>query len=302
MNAQQTLRVGISGASGLIGTALSSLLTAGGHTVVPLVRRAARSGEIEWDPAAGRLDPADIATLDAVVNLSGAGIGDQRWSDSYRETILSSRTDTTSLLATTIRDLGDDGPNVFVSGSAIGIYGDRGDELVDEQSADGDGFLADVCRAWEAAAAPASEAARVALVRTGIVLTPDGGALAKMLPLFKLGLGGKFGNGRQYMSWITLDDEVRAIEYALTADLEGPINLTAPTPVTNKEFADALGDALKRPSFLPVPAFGPRLVLGRQLADSLLFDSARVAPTVLSTSGFDFDHADIATAFGAILP
>ena len=197
--------------------------------------------------------------------------------------------------------VGDDGPSVFVSGSAIGIYGSRGDEVVDEHSVDGDGFLADVCRAWEAAAVPASGAARVALVRTGIVLTPEGGALAKMLPLFKFGLGGRFGKGDQYMSWITLHDEVRAIEHALTADLEGPVNLTAPNPVTNREFADALGDALRRPSFLPVPAFGPRLVLGRQLADALLFDSVRVAPAALTEAGFEFDHTDIETAFAAIL-
>lgn len=301
MTASLSLRVGISGASGLIGTALSTWLTDRGHTVVPLVRRAARPGEIEWDPATGRLDPADIATLDAVVNLSGAGIGDQRWSDSYRQTILDSRTDTTALLATTIRDLGADGPDVFVSGSAIGIYGSRGDEVLTEESSDGDGFLADVCRAWEQAALPASEAARVSLLRTGIVLTPDGGALAKMLPFFKFGVGGRFGRGDQYMSWITLHDEVRAIEHALTADLEGPVNLTAPNPATNREFTDALGDALRRPTLLPVPAFGPRLLLGKQLADALLFDSARVEPAALVADGFEFDHPELAPALADIL-
>ncbi len=297
------MQVGITGASGLIGTALTERLRATGHVITPLVRHTPAPGEIGWNPSAGELDPADLAPLDAIVHLAGAGIGDHRWTDEYKQTLLRSRVDTTSLLARSIAELGEDGPNVLLSGSAIGFYGARGDEVVDEESVSGDGFLAEICRAWEASTAPAEAAGvRVAHLRTGIVLSADGGALAKMLPLFKIGAGGRFGSGEQWMSWISITDEVRAIEHLLTADVEGPVNLTAPNPVRNREFADTLGDVLNRPTFLPVPRFGPKLLLGAELADALLFDGQRVRSGVLGgDDGFSFSHPDLTTALRAML-
>jgi len=297
------MHVGITGASGLIGTALTSHLRTTGHDVTALVRQSPQAGEIGWDPSAGRLDPGDLEPLDAVVHLAGAGIGDHRWTDEYKRTLIASRIDGTTLLANAIAELGDQGPRVLLSGSAVGYYGERGDEILTEQSEPGDGFLADICRAWEASTAAASDAGRrVAHLRTGIVLSPQGGALKKMLPLFKLGAGGRFGAGDQWMSWISIDDEVRAIEHLLTADIEGPVNLTAPNPVKNHTFADTLGDVLGRPTFLPVPKFGPRLLLGSELADALLFDGQRVQPEVLTNDqGFSFSHSDLAVALRAIL-
>ena len=295
------LRVGITGSSGLIGTALKRALSDAGHTAVPIVRREAADGEISWNPAERRLDPADLAGLDAVVNLAGVGIGDQRWSDEYRSLIRTSRIDSTETLVGAYHHLGADAPDALVSASAIGYYGDRGDETLTETSAPGDGFLPSVCAQWEQAAERASDVTRVATVRTGVVLTPDGGALAKMLPLFKLGLGGRFGNGRQWWSWISLTDEVRAIVHALTTDVTGALNLTAPTPVTNREFTDVLGDVLGRPTILPVPAFGPKLVVGSDLAQALLFDSARVIPAALVDHGFEFEHPGLEAALRAEL-
>jgi uncharacterized protein len=283
-------RVGVGGSSGLIGTALRRALESEGYEVVPIVRRVGHEGEIEWDPATGRLAAADVATLDAVVNLAGAGIGDHRWSDSYRRTILSSRVDTTRLLADTFAALGPDAPATLVNASAIGYYGDRGDDELTERSPAGAGFLADVCTAWEAATDPAREVSRVVNIRTGIVLVHGGGALGKMLPLFKFGLGGRFGDGEQWMSWITLHDEIRSIVHLLSSAVSGPVNLTAPHPVRNREFADTLGSVLHRPTVIPVPEFGPKLLLGGELAQALLFDSARVQPAVLDSDGFSFDH------------
>lgn len=296
------MRIAITGSSGLIGTALRGHLTGAGHETVPVVRREAAAGEISWDPAAGRLDAAALAGIDAVVHLAGAGIGDHRWTDEYKQVLLDSRVDGTQLLADRLAELGSDGPRALLSGSAIGFYGDRGDEVVDETSAAGEGFLADICRRWEDATGPASAAGvRVAHLRTGIVLTPAGGALKKMLPLFKLGVGGKFGNGRQWMSWISLTDELRAIEHLLTSEVAGPVNLTAPEPVRNAEFADTLGDVLNRPSFLPVPKFAPKLLLGGELADALLFDGQRVLPKALEAAGFEFSYPDLAGALRAEL-
>jgi uncharacterized protein (TIGR01777 family) len=300
-NKQATKRIGITGSSGLIGTALVAALRDAGFVPVPIVRRTARDGEIEWHPQDGRLDPAAIAGLDAVVNLAGAGIGDHRWTDEYRRTIVESRVAGTTLLASTYAELGDDAPGVLVNASAIGYYGPSGDAVLTESSPSGDGFLADVCRQWEDSTAAAEPVTRVALLRTGIVLSPDGGALAKMLPLFKLALGGRFGDGEQWMSWISLPDEIAAILHVLDGDIEGPVNLTAPEPVTNREFAKTLADALNRPAFLPVPKFGPKLLLGGDLAQALLFDSQRVLPTVLDDAGFDFAHPTLATAFDALL-
>ncbi len=297
------MHVGITGASGLIGTALTSHLRANGHDVTAFVRRPPTVGEISWDPASGRLEPTDLESLDAIVHLAGAGIGDHRWTDEYKRTLMNSRVDGTTLIAETLARLGDDGPRVLLSGSAIGYYGARGDEILTEQSDSGTGFLADICRAWEASTTAASDTGRrVAHLRTGIVLSPEGGALKKMLPLFKLGAGGRFGSGDQWMSWISIDDEVRAIEHLLTADIEGPVNLTAPNPVTNGQFADTLGDVLGRPTFLPVPKFGPKLLLGSELADALLFDGQRVQPEVLQNAdGFSFSHADLTSALRAVL-
>lgn len=296
-----SLRVGITGSSGLIGTALKRALADEGHTAIPIVRRAAGDGEISWDPSERRLDPADLAGLDVVVNLAGVGIGDKRWTDEYRSLIRSSRIDSTETLVDAFHQLGADAPGALVSASAIGYYGDRGDETLTETSAPGDGFLPSVCTQWEQAAVRAGDVTRVATVRTGVVLTPDGGALAKMLPLFKFGLGGRFGDGRQWWSWISLTDEVRAIVHAVTTDVDGAFNLTAPNPVTNREFTDVLGDVLGRPTFLPVPAFGPKLVVGSELAQALLFDSARVIPAALADHGFEFEHPGLEAALRAEL-
>lgn len=296
------MRIAITGATGLIGSALTRHLAAAGHQVVPIVRSEPRADEIGWSPSEGRLEAADLAGVDAVVHLAGAGIGDRRWTDEYKRVLMDSRVDSTTLLADRLAELGEDGPRVLLSGSAIGFYGERGDEELDESSSAGDGFLAEICRAWEDATTSAEQAGvRVAHLRTGIVLTPDGGALKKMLPIFKFGLGGRFGNGRQWMSWISLTDEVRAIEHLLTSSVAGPVNLAAPNPVRNAEFADTLGDVLGRPTLLPVPRFGPKVLLGGELADALLFDGQRVLPSVLGSDGFAFEHADLATALRAEL-
>lgn len=296
------MRIAITGSTGLIGSALARHLTDVGHEVVPVVRGEPRVGQIAWSPSEGRLDAAAFVGVDAVVHLAGAGIGDHRWTDDYKRVLMDSRVDSTTLLATRMAELGDDGPRVLLSGSAIGVYGDRGDDVLDESSSSGDGFLAEICRRWEAAAAPAVEAGiRVAYLRTGIVLTPKGGALKKMLPLFRLGLGGRFSSGRQWMSWISLTDELRAIAHLLTSSASGPVNLTAPRPVRNSELADTLGDVLGRPTLLPVPRFGPRLILGGELADALLFDGQRVLPTVLEQDGFAFEHPELEQALRAEL-
>lgn len=296
--------IGVTGASGLIGTALADRLELDGHTVHRFVRRPPRpeSTDIVWDPATGQLDAAALTPLDAVVHLAGAGIGDHRWTDEYKKVLLDGRVDGTTLLASRLAELGSDGPQVLVSASAIGFYGDRGDELLDETSDGGPGFLADICRAWEASTAPATEAGvRVAIIRTGIVLSKEGGALKKMLPLFKLGLGGRFGAGDQWMSWISIDDHVRAVEHLLTSSLSGPVNLTAPSPVRNADFAKTLASVLGRPSFLPVPGFGPKLVLGSELADALLFDGQRVLPRLLEADGYVFAHAELEGALSSVL-
>ena len=295
------MRVIISGASGLIGSALSSELRTGGHEVVALVRRpAAGAHEIQWDPAKGELDAEALAGAHAVVHLAGAGIGDHRWTDEYKREVLESRTKGTTLIAEKIA-ASSQRPPVLLSGSAIGFYGASDDRELDESSPAGTGFLADVCVQWEAATAAAAEAGvRVAHLRTGIVLTQQGGALKKMLPLFKLGVGGKFGNGRQWMSWISLPDEVSAILHLLDHDVHGAVNLTAPAPVQGGEFATTLGKVLHRPAKVPVPAFGPKLLLGSELADALLFTGQRVLPKVLQQSGYTFQHATLTAALQAV--
>lgn len=296
------MRVGITGSTGLIGTALARHLREGGHETVGIVRRAPGTDEIAWDPAAGTIDRDGLRRLDAVVHLAGAGIGDHRWTDEYKRTLVDSRVQGTTVLSEALAELGGEGPRVLVSGSAIGFYGDRGDEELDETSPAGEGFLADICRAWEDATGPAEDAGvRVTHIRTGIVLSRHGGALKKMLPLFKLGVGGRFGNGKQWMSWISIQDEVGAIEYLLTSNVSGAVNLTAPGAVRNADFARTLGDVLKRPTLLPVPSFGPKLLLGGELADALLFDGQRVTPQVLLADGYRFEHPDLPSALRAVL-
>ena len=295
------MRIVMSGASGLIGTALVDKLVADGHTVSRLVRRDASTDEASWDPVSGRLDPAVIDGCDAVINLSGANIGDKRWSDDYKLELMSSRVQTTELLANTMADV-DHKPSVFLSGSAVGWYGDRGDERLDELSTPGEGFLSDLCQEWEASTLAAEKAGiRTVHLRTGIVLSPRGGALKKQLPLFKLGLGGRFGNGHQWQSWITIDDEIGAISHLLSAETCGAVNITAPNPVTNVEFTATLAKVLHRPAVLPVPGFAPKIVFGSEMVDALLLSGQRVLPTALQRSGYEFRHATLDVALAHLL-
>jgi uncharacterized protein len=295
------VRVAVSGSHGLIGSALQARLADSGHDVVRLVRSAPAAGEIAWDPQAGRLEPGALADVEAIVNLAGVGIGDHRWTDDYKRQIVESRVRGTTLLAEAIA-ADDAAPRVLLSASAIDYYGARDDEVLDEASPSGTSFLAGVCRQWEAATAPAESAgARVVHFRTGIVLSRDGGALKKLLRLFKLGLGGRFGSGRQWMSWISIDDEVSAIEHLLTSEVAGPVNLTAPSPVTNADFTKVLGRVLDKPTVVPVPRFGPSLLVGREAAETLLYTGQRVVPRVLRADGFEFAHPDLEPALRAIL-
>ena len=290
------MRVAITGASGLIGRALSNRLASQGHEVIAVVRRTAALGEVAWNPMRGEIDASGLEGVDAVVHLAGAGIGDKRWNAAYKEELLRSRVKGTELLASTLPAL-DRPPAVLLSGSAIGFYGDRGDEMLTETSGPGKGFLAELCQAWENAAEPVGSAGiRTVYLRTGIVLSGGGGALKKQLPLFKFGLGGKMGSGRQWMSWISLDDEVSAIVHLLTSSLSGPVNLTAPNAVTNGEFTATLASVLHRPAILPIPSFGPKLVLGSEMAEHLLFYSQHVQPNRLQADGFAFAHPGLRSA------
>lgn len=295
------MRIAVTGATGLVGSALVPHLGGLGHEVVRVVRGATSGTDISWNPAQRELDPHAFDGIDAVVHLAGAGIGDHRWTDDYKRELLESRTIGTRLVAEACASASD-GPTVLLSGSAIGFYGARGDEELDEASDAGSGFLSDLCVQWEAATGPAEAAGvRVTHLRTGIVLSAKGGALKKQLLLFKLGLGNKMGSGRQWQSWISIDDEVGAIAHLLRSDVSGPVNLTAPNPVTNAEFARSLGAALHRPTFLPIPKFGPKLLLGSELADNLLFEGQKVMPRALLADGYEFEHPDLAGAFAAIL-
>ena len=296
------MKILITGASGLIGQALTTSLKAAGHTTVAAVRREPRrNDEVQWNPKTGVMSASAFDGVDAVVHLAGAGIGDKRWTDAYKMEILESRTLGTALLANTMASL-DKKPQVFLSGSAIGIYGVRDDTKLSETATIGTGFLADVCRDWEAAAAPAQAAGiRTVLLRTGIVLSSKGGALKKQLPLFKLGLGGRFGNGKQWQSWISITDEVNAIIHLLSSTLSGPVNLTAPTPVTNAEFTSTLASVVSRPALIPIPSFGPKLLLGGELANALLFTGQRVTPNALLADGFTFTHPTLETALRDLL-
>ena len=298
------MRVAISAASGLIGSALADDLSADGVEVVRLVRRAARAAdEIGWDPqaAADGLDPAALAGVDAVVHLSGAPIAAGRWTAARKAELRASRIASTTTLASAIA-AADPAPGVLLCASAIGYYGDTGERTVDESSPGGTGFLAELVRDWEAAADPARAAGiRVATFRSGVVLAASGGMLGRLLLPFRLGLGAKVGSGRQYFSWISLTDEVRAIRFLLdSAGASGPFNLTAPEPVTNAEFTRALAKALGRPAVLGLPSAALRAALG-EVASELL-GSARVVPARLEEAGFRFAHPDIATALAALLP
>lgn len=292
------MRVAISGATGLIGSALTTSLRADGHDVLA-ISRSPGDDTIVWDIDAGTIEEDRLEGLDAVVNLAGESI-QGRWTNAKRSRILGSRVDGTDLLVDAIRGL-DARPPMFVSGSAVGYYGDRGDELLTEDASPGTGFLADVARRWEAAAAPVTALGiRLAYARTSIVLAPDGGALDKLVTLTKLGLGGPLGGGAQYWSWITIDDEVRALRHLIDTDVEGPVNLAAPTAVPQREFAEVLGDVLHRPTVLPTPAFALRAVLG-QMGDELLLDSLRVVPGALDRSGFEFGHPVLKDALESVL-
>lgn len=292
--------VAITGSSGLIGTALGTALEADGHRVRRLVRRPPEGpDEVRWDPAAGTIDTAALAGVDAAVNLAGPGIGDKRWTDDRKRELRDARVHGTRLLAGALAEVG---AAVLVSGSAVGYYGDRGDEVLTEASAPGDDFLADLCVDWEAATAPASDAGiRVARIRTGIVLAPGGGALAKLLPLFKLGAGGRMGSGKQWWSWITIDDVVGGVRHLLDHDVDGPVDLVAPGTVTNQELTEALGRVLHRPTLLPVPRFGPKLLIGGEAATTFLYASQRVLPEVLEQDGYEFAHTDVESGLRAVL-
>lgn len=283
------LTVVVSGATGLIGTVLVSRLRAQGHTVRRLVRqvRSVQPGDIVWDPSRDTLDVRALAGSDAIVHLAGSPIA-VRWTEVRKREIRASRLRSTELIARSVAAL-DVKPRVMLSGSAVGYYGDRGDELLNERSAPGVDFLGSLAREWEAATAPITDAGvRVVLLRTGIVLSTQGGALAKLLPPFHLGLGGPIGSGRQWMSWIALDDQVRAMEHALFTDsMQGPVNLSAPNPVTNAEFVTTLGRVLGRPALLPLPAFAVELLYG-EMARATILAGQRAVPAALVSAGFAF--------------
>ncbi len=297
------MKVLVSGARGLIGTELSNQLNAAGHEVFGLSRSSARENFIRWNPETGELDSEKLNSLaiDAVVHLAGENIASGRWTEELKEKILESRIKGTSLLVRTIKGL-EVKPRVFVSASAVGFYGDREDQLLDETSDRGDGFLAELCDDWERACDGLKEdSIRVVNARIGVVLSTKGGALSKMLPPFKLGLGGPIDSGKQYMSWITLKDVAGAIVYAIENDaISGPVNLVAPEPVTNAEFTRALGSALGRPAFFPMPGFAAKMVFG-EMAEELLLSSTRVEPSVLNGSGFKFSSSNVDEALKHVL-
>ncbi len=299
LGAMERSRIAVAGASGLIGGALVRSLTADGHEVVRLVRRAPRGpDEVRWDPERGRVDAAGLAGCEVVVNLAAAGVGDRRWTPEYKRVLRDSRVLGTAALAEAVASLPKP-PRAFLNGSAIGFYGDTGERVVDEDAPAGDGFLARLCVEWEGAAAPAEEAGvRTVFLRTGLVVARGGGAWGRLFPLFRAGLGGRLGDGRQYWSYIALHDEVAAIRHLIDReDLSGPFDLTAPQPLTNREITAAMGRVLRRPAVCAVPAGVLRAVLGEMAGDVL--GSQRVVPTRLLESGFRFAFPGIEDAIRA---
>jgi uncharacterized protein (TIGR01777 family) len=286
--------IAIAGSSGLIGSALVTALRASDNRVMRIVRRApSNADELHWNPQTGEFDPDALRGVDAVVNLCGAGIGDKRWSGAYQQLLRDSRITPTEVLSTAVAQAG---VPVLVNASAVGYYGNTGDRVADETAAPGTGFLAKLCVDWEAATLPAQQAGvRVVHVRTGLVLSPSGGMLGRLKPLFSLGLGARLGNGRQYMPWISLEDEVRALLFAIGHELFGPVNLTGPAPVTNAEFTTALGRALNRPTPFVLPGFALRRLLG-DFADEGLLIGQRAIPAALERTGFQFHHNTIGEA------
>jgi uncharacterized protein (TIGR01777 family) len=298
-------KIAVSGATGLIGAELCALLTTGGHEVFTLVRRAPQGPhEIQWSPTDGVPDPSQLAGLDAIIHLAGENIADARWSDDFKRRVLKSREEGTSKLAQAIASLPEGSrPKALLCASAVGFYGPRGDEVITEHDSRGEGFLADVCEVWERSCGPAADAGvRVVNLRIGIVLSPRGGALSKMLTPFKLGVGGRMGSGQQYMSWIAIDDVVGAIHHALWHDeLSGPVNLTAPNPATNAALSSTLGATLGRPALIPTPAFALKLAMGEQMAQELLLSGQRVMPTRLIESGYTFLYPELPAALAHLL-
>jgi len=296
------MKIIITGASGFIGSVLMPALQAEGHELIRMVRRTSEGSgkEILWDPNSASNNIKGLEGSDAVIHLAGENIGNARWTPEKKKRILQSRKRGTALLARSLASLKSP-PRVLISASAIGYYGNRGEEILSEDSAPGVGFLAEVCRAWEEATLPASDRGiRVVRLRTGIVLSTREGALSRMLLPFRLGLGGKFGSGRQYMSWICLDDLIEIFKFALETSLRGPVNMVAPNPVTNLEFVKALGRVLSRPALLPLPGFALRVLLG-EMADSLLLSSARVEPGQLAAAGYRFKYPDLERALRHVL-
>ena len=289
-------RVAITGSTGLIGNALVGHLKSEGYTVQRLVRRPSRSAEeITWDPQAGTVDLEALAGVDAIIHLAGAGVGDKRWTKKYKSEILNSRLLGTTTIANAVNAVK---PSVFISASAIGWYGETGNRAVVESDRAGEDFLAAVCREWEGAADLVKDV-RTVKIRTGLVLDPTGGALGRMLPLFRFGLGGKLGSGKQWWSWITLHDQIRAMVFLMNSKLEGAVNLTSPNPVTNQEFTAALARTLKRPAIFPAPAFALRAVLGGFSTEVL--GSKKVIPKVLMDNNFEFDYPHVLAALTALV-
>ncbi len=292
------MKVAITGASGMVGTALTHRLRSEGHEVTSYARTtsAGQNGTFLWNPDAGTIDKAGLDGADAVVNLAGENIAAKRWTPEQKDKIRTSRVKGTTLLAKTISGMANK-PEVFISASAIGFYGDRGDEMLTENSAPGSGFLAEVCKEWEQSTTAAeTSGVRVVKARLGVVLSKNGGALQKMLPIFQLGGGGIIGSGKQYMSWVTLDDVVNALIFAIkNKSVTGAMNIVAPNSVRNSEFTDALGQALHRPAVLPLPAFAAKIIMG-EMADELLLSSARVEPLALEGNKFGFEYPNLAGA------
>jgi len=289
-------QVAVTGSSGLIGSALVGQLRADGFEVKKIVRRPVRNNdEVFWNPNIGEIDLTALSQVDAIIHLAGVGVGDKRWSAAYKSEILNSRLLGTTTIATAAKTLG---IKKFISASAIGYYGETGNRSVSESDRGGEDFLSVVCREWEAAADLAIDIPTIKL-RTGLVLDPTGGALGRMMPIFKFGLGGKLGNGKQWWSWITLHDEIRAIMFLLNSKITGPVNLTSPNPVTNQEFTAALARALSRPAIFPAPAFALRVALGG--FSSEILGSKKIVPKVLTDAGFEFDYPHISAALTALV-